>query len=581
MINKEQTHKIRHSLAHILAIAVLDKYPETKVTIGPVVDNGFYYDFDFGDIKISDKDLKDFSKKMKKLISQKLNFEKTEISKENALEKFKDNEYKTELINEISENGETITLYKTGDFEDLCEGPHVKNTSEIDTSAFKLTKISGAYWRGDEKNKMLTRIYGVAFENKEDFDKYNNAVQELEKNDHRKVGKELDLFTFSDHVGSGLPLYTPNGTALIDALQNRVENICRDYGFEKVMTPHLAKIELFEISGHAGKYSEELFRVTSEKGHDFALKPVQCPHQTQIYAAKPRSYKELPIRYMESNKQYRAEQSGEVGGLRRVYAITVEDGHSFCTPEQIKDEVKGMINIIKEFYEPLGLWEKFWVSLSVRDPETPEKYIGSVENWEIAEKMLEEVCQEMDLKAVRMEGEAAIYGPKVDFQFKDLLGREIQIPTVQLDFATPERFKLEYIDNNGDKKTPVMIHRAILGSYERLIVLLIEQLGNRFPLFWMAPTQVEIIPVGDFADEYAKNIFEEIKKSGIRVKINNSDDGFGKKIRSAKKMRIPYFIVIGEKDIEESKVTLENRDSGESVQITLKEALEIFKKENK
>lgn len=580
MNKEEQIYKIRHSLAHILAIAVLDKYPNTKVTIGPVIDNGFYYDFDFGDIKISDSDLKDFQKKMKKIISQKLDFERIEISKEDALGKFKNNEYKTELINEISENGETITLYKTGDFEDLCEGPHVKNTSEIDSSAFKLTKIAGAYWRGNENNKMLTRIYGIAFETKEKFDNFEKAVKELEKNDHRKIGKELDLFTFSDYVGPGLPLFTPNGTALIDALQTRVEKICRNYGFEKVLTPHLAKIDLFKTSGHADKYSDELFRVTSEKGHDFALKPVQCPHQTQIYAARPHSYKELPIRYMESNKQYRAEQSGEVGGLRRVYAITIEDGHSFCRPDQIKDEVKGMINIIKEFYEPLGLWDKFWVSLSVRDKSTPDKYIGSEENWDIAENMLEEICEEMNLNAVRMEGEAAIYGPKIDFQFKDILGREIQIPTVQLDFATPERFGLEYIDAQGEKQAPVMIHRAILGSYERFMVMIIENNGGNFP-FWMAPTQVEIIPVGDFANDYAKNIFDKLKAEDFRVKINLSDDGFGKKIRSAKKMKLPYFIVIGEKDIDENKVTLENRDSGESTQQSIEEVLEIFKKKNK
>ena len=576
-------YKIRHSLAHILAMAVLDKYSEAKITIGPAIENGFYYDIDFGEDKISDKDLKDFKKKMKKIISQNIGFEKIEISKEEALEKFKNNEYKTELINEISENGEKITLYKSGDFEDLCEGPHVENSSEISTDAFKLTKIAGAYWRGDEKNKMLTRIYGIAFENKDKLEKYEEMIREAEKRDHRKLGKELDLYTSSELVGAGLPLFTPKGTKIREAITDRIWKLQSALGWERVVTPHITKKELYETSGHWAKFGDELFKVKGKANAEFVMKPMNCPHHTQIFASTPKSYKDLPIRYAENGVVYRDEQAGELSGLTRVRSITQDDGHAFVTPEQIEQEIKNIVSIIKDFYTDLGMLKEgnYWVSLSVHDPQEPEKYlIGEDGLFLEAERILEKIAQDENLPYKKMEGEAAFYGPKLDFQFKDALGREWQLGTVQLDFNMPKRFGLEYTDKDGQRKTPIMIHRAIAGSLERFMAVMIEHTAGNFP-FWLAPVQARIIPVGDFANDYAKNIFEELKNQEYRVEFDNSDDGFGKKVRKAKKEKLPYFIVIGEKDMEENKLTLESRDDESSKQISLEELKEIFGKENK
>ena len=573
-------YKIRHSLSHILSMAVLDKYPEAKVTIGPAIENGFYYDFDFGEIKISDSDLKDFQKKMKKIISQKIDFEKIEISKEEALKKFKDNEYKTELINEISENGEKITLYKSGDFEDLCEGPHVKNSSEISTDAFKLTKIAGAYWRGDENNKMLTRIYGIAFENKEELEKYEEMIREAEKRDHRKLGKELDLYTTSELVGAGLPMFTPKGTKIREAITDRIWKLQSALGWERVVTPHITKKELYETSGHWAKFGDELFKVKGKANAEFVMKPMNCPHHTQIFASSPKSYKDLPIRYAENGVVYRDEQAGELSGLTRVRSITQDDGHAFVTPEQVEQEIKNIVSIIKDFYTDLGMLKEgnYWVSLSLHDPAQPEKYLINEDGLFLeAEKILEKIAQDENLPYKKMEGEAAFYGPKLDFQFKDALGREWQLGTVQLDFNMPKRFGLEYTDKDGERKTPIMIHRAIAGSLERFMAVMIEHTAGNFP-FWLAPIQARIIPIGDFANDYAKNIFEELKNEGFRVELDDSNDGFGKKVRKAKKEKLPYFIVIGEKDMEENKLTLESRDTGESQQITLEELKEIFNK---
>ena len=547
---------VRHSLAHILAAAVQKLYPEAKFGIGPIIENGFYYDIDFGG---SEQDLPKIEKAMRGLIQRGVKFEKEELNAEEAIKLFKKlkQPYKVELIQDL----EKVTIYKTGDFTDLCLGPHVSSTKEIKLDTFKLTKIAGAYWRGDEKNKMLTRIYGIAFESKKKLEEYQTMVEEAKKRDHRKLGKELDLFVFSDLVGPGLPLFTPKGVIIIDELKKHIESVCRNYGFEKVMTPHLAKIELFELSGHAKKFSEELFHVTSEKGHKFAMKPVQCPHQTQIYASRTRSYRDLPIRYMESEKQYRAEKTGEVGGLNRVYAITVEDGHSFCKIDQVKDEIKNMVNIIKEFYTALGLWENHWVSLSLRDYDHPEKYIGDSKDWDKCEKILAEVADEMKLDAKRMEGEAALYGPKLDFMFKDSLGKEIQIPTVQLDFATPKRFDLTYIDEKGREINPVMVHRAILGSYERFLALLIEHFAGAFPV-WLAPVQTRIIPISEKFNKYAKKICEQLKKENIRTEIDESDETLGKKIREGETQKIPYLLIVGEKEEKSKTLAPRQRKKG-------------------
>jgi threonyl-tRNA synthetase len=566
-MEQNNLQNIRHSLSHVMAAAVLSFYPDAKLAIGPAIDNGFYYDFEFSS-PIGDKDLGKIEQKMRELLKKGLAFEKKEISINEVKKLFAGNTYKLELIADIEKEGGTPTIYISGDFTDLCAGPHVANTKEIPSGGFKLERIAGAYWRGDEKNKMLTRIYGLAFESKEALTAYELQQEEAGKRDHRKLGKELDLFCFSDLVGPGLPLYTPKGTIIIDELQKHIESVCRKYGFEKVKTPHMAKRILFETSGHAAKFADELFAVTSPKGHEFNLKPVQCPAQTLIYASKIRTYKELPIRYMESDRQYRAEKTGEVGGLSRVYAITCEDGHSFCRVDQVKQEVINMVNIIKDFYTSLGLWKDNWVSLSVRDYAHPEKYIGDTKDWDLCEKMLQEVSDELGLNAKKCEGEAALYGPKLDFMFKDAMGKEIQIPTVQLDFATPKRFNLTYVDNTGKEVNPVMVHRAVLGSYERFLVLLIEHYAGNFPV-WLSPVQVKIIPVRENHNEYARKIADELKAINVRIEFDDTDEGMGKKIRAGKVNKIPYMLVIGDKEIESGELALEIRDGAKQEKINL------------
>ena len=445
----------------------------------------------------------------------------------------------------------------------------------------KLLRVSGVYFEGNANNEMITRIVGKSFENQEKLDKYNQFLIDAKERDHRKIGQELDLFCFSDYVGPGLPLYTPRGTIVKDELQKEIERVCRKYGFQKVSCPSLADISLFETSGHAMKFNDELFRVNSPKGHEFVLKPVQCPHHTQIYASKLRSYKDLPIRYMESDKQYRAELQGAVGGLSRVYAITVEDGHSFCTREQVKQEVINMCNLIKDFYYNMGLWNDHWVSLSVRDYEHPEKYIGSKEDWDICEQMLKEVSDELGLNAKRCEGEAALYGPKLDFMFKDALGRDIQIPTVQLDFAMPKRFGLFYIDENGEKQTPVMVHRAVLGSYERFLVLLLEQFKGVFPV-WLSPIQVNIVPVNmKYHDEYCQKLKQLLLDEDIRVEYDNSKEQMGKKIRQSNIMKNPYTLIIGDNERNNNLVSYRKYGSEETYSMSIDEFINLIKSEIK
>lgn len=564
-MEKDLIFKKRHSLAHILAIAVLKKYPGAQITIGPVVDNGFYYDIDFNDQKISEDDLKDFQKSMKKVIQQNLDFTKSEISREEALEMFKDNPYKTELVEGIVADGEKITTYTTGDFTDLCEGPHIDNTKEIDIDSFKLTKVAGAYWRGDEKNKMLTRVYGIAFNTKEELESYEKQIEEAEKRDHRKLGKELDLFTFSDLVGPGLPLFTPKGTLVRDLITESIWGLQKEFGWQKVNIPHITKKELYEISGHWDKFGDELFKVKGKGDSQFVMKPMNCPHHTQIFASKARSYKELPIRFAENGVVYRDEQAGELLGLSRVRAITQDDGHAFCRPDQIEQEIKNIVHIIKDFYTNLGMYEEgnFWVSLSVSDPKTPEKYMISDDGLFLeAEKILEKIAQEENLPYKKIEGEAAFYGPKLDFQFKDALGREWQLGTVQLDFSMPKRFNLEYTDKDGKKKHPIMIHRAIAGSLERFMSVMIEHFAGAFP-FWLSPEQIRIIPISENHIDYADGVYKKLKSEGFRVEIDKDSEGLGKKIRNAKMMKIPYLVVIGDKEVENKTITVEDRDKPE------------------
>ena len=551
---------LRHSTAHILAAAVLEMFPEAKFGIGPAIENGFYYDFELPRTLIPE-DLPLLEEKMKEIIKTNHAFEKAEVPVDEAISKFKElgQDLKLELIDDLHKAGnKTVTIYKSGHFVDLCTGPHVESAGKIARNAFALTKISGAYWKGDANNKQLQRIYGVVFEDKEGLKNYFNMVAEAEKRDHRKLGKELDLFCFSDLVGPGLPLFTPNGTIIKDELQKHIEKVCRSYGFQKVSTPHLAKIDLYEKSGHAQKFGDELFQVSSHYKQDYVMKPVQCPHQTQIFASKPRSYKDLPIRYMESEKQYRDEKPGEIGGLQRVIAITVEDGHSFCAVDQVKQEVKNMVEIIQNFYTSLGMWENHNVSLSVRDYAHPEKYIGEPSDWDLCEKMLQEISDEMGLKAVKHEGEAALYGPKLDFMFHDSLGKEIQIPTVQLDFATPKRFDLEYTNNEGGKSSPVMVHRAILGSYERFMMLLIEHFAGAFPL-WLSPVQVALLPISEKFADYAKEVQQKLLAADIRVELSDKAESLGKRISEAEKQKTPYILVVGEKEVEGKTVAVRTR----------------------
>ena len=579
-MNITEQNKKRHSLAHLLAAAVLKIYPDTLLTIGPAIENGFYYDFEFSS-PVSEKDLNNIEKEMKEILPHWQVFEKFEVSADEARKIFAGNSYKLELVEEIEKKGEQVTLYysveknsapeksdilkaanyklKAG-FLDLCRGGHVENPSEeIDIDSFKLDRVAGAYWRGDEKNKMLTRIYGLAFDSKKELDGYLENREEMAKRDHRKIGKELGLFTFSDLVGAGLPLFTPKGTALRQALFDRLLKISKRYDMQPVTIPHMAKKKLYEISGHADKFGDELLIVKSHYG-EFVLKPVNCPHHTQIYASEPRSYRDLPIRYMESTMQYRDEQPGEIGGLTRVRAITVDDGHIFCRIDQVDQEAKNIAEIIKEFYGGLGMWGNHWVSLSVRDPQNLDKYIGDEEDWQKAESLLQKVSDDLGLDAKRQEGEAALYGPKLDFMFTDALGRERQLSTIQIDFAMPKRFELEYTDKDGVKKTPVMIHRAILGSYERFMAILIEHFAGAFP-FWLSPIQIKILPVSDKQLEYAENIFQKLKDNNFRVEIDRSDENFGKKVRQAKVEKVPYFLVIGDKEIESGEITIESREA--------------------
>ncbi|PIP87238.1 threonine--tRNA ligase [Candidatus Campbellbacteria bacterium CG22_combo_CG10-13_8_21_14_all_36_13] len=573
MKNENLEHK-RHTLAHLMARAVINHYPDAKPTIGPAIDNGFYYDFEFSK-PISDADLVKIEATMRELLPTWTEFSHEEVTADQAREKFAHNEYKTELINELEEKGETITLYTAGDFTDLCRGGHSENPSkEIASDSFTISHLAGAYWRGLESNKMLTRIYGLAFDTKAELDAYITMQEEAKKRDHRKLGKELDLFTFSDLVGPGLPLWTPKGTLLTDLIMNKIETIQTRYGYQKVRIPHITKSELYKTSGHWEKFGDELFKVTGKAGAEFVLKPMNCPHHTQIYASSPRSYKDLPIRYMELGVVYRDEQAGELMGLSRVRSITMDDGHLFCRPDQIEEEIKNIVSVIREFYNSLGMLGEgnYWVSLSARDPKTKEKYLGGDEIWDIAESALEKIAQEEKLNYKKIEGEAAFYGPKLDFMFKDALGRERQLATAQLDFNMPNRFGLEYTDKDGSKKTPVMIHRAIAGSMERFLSVMIEHFAGAFP-YWLSPVQVKILPIAEAHHEYARGIEKQLLSQGVRVELDDGNETLGKKIRNWTLEKVPYAFVVGDKEIAENKVGVESRDDGKLGAMSVEEFL--------
>ena len=558
----------RHTLAHLLGAAVLQDHPSAKLALGPAIDTGFYYDIDFGDEgALSDDMLKDIQKSMKKLLNTWTEFSHKEVTKEEALQFFKDNEYKRELIEEIAAKGEPITLYTCGTFTDLCRGGHSEHPNkDIDASAFKLDKVAGAYWRGDEKNKMLTRVYGLAFDTAEDLAAYQTQLEEAKKRDHKKLGVEMKLFSISPLVGSGLPLLQPKGALIRREIEEYLWALHKNKGYSRVWTPHIAKEALYEMSGHAEKFGDELFRV-SGKEEKFILKPMNCPHHMQIFADNQFSYRDMPVRYFEPATVYRDEKTGQLAGLTRVRSITQDDGHLFCRDTQITAEVSTIVEIIREFYKTMNLLEGYWVRLSVRGGDG--MYIGSDAVWEKAESALEDAAKKNDLPYTRVEGEAAFYGPKLDFMFKDAIGREWQLATIQCDFNLPERFDLSFINEKGEKERPVVIHRAISGSLERFMGVMIEHFGGNFPV-WLAPEQIRVVPVADAHIEYARHIYEELKAIGIRAAIDDSNESLGKKIRNAKQDRLPFFAVIGDKEVAAKNVTLESH-RGESKQMTASE----------
>ncbi len=573
---------IRHSLAHILAMAVLEKWPAAKLGIGPVIESGCYYDFELPQSP-TPKDLIELEERMRKIIAKNLDFIRKEVSLKEAREFFekKNQPYKLDLINDLElyattevhkhapdprfelkdSQLKTVILYQSGDFIDLCKGGHVKNTSEINPDAFRITKISGAYWRGSEKNPMLTRIYLAAFHTKKELDKYLSRQEEAQKKDHRRLGEELDLFTFSPLVGSGLPLYTPKGAILRKLIQEYVNELQKKEGYEEVWTPQIAKADLFKISGHYEKFKEDMFMVKSNYlKEEMFLKPMNCPQHTQIYASKPRSWRDLPIRYADFAMLYRDEKPGELLGLSRVRAFSQDDAHIFCRQDQIEQEFDRALKLIKKVLKTYGL--KYWVRLSLRDPSYPEKYLGDKSIWDRAEKMLEEILKKRKIAYKVAKGEAAFYGPKMDIIVEDSLGREWQISTVQLDFQMPLRFGLVYTDKDGSKKTPVMIHRAINGSTERFLALLIEHYAGAFPL-WLAPVQVAVIPIGEKFRSYAKKVFNKLLDLKIRAEFWDQSESVAKKIREGELKKIPYLLIIGEKEKKKNAVSIRERGKGE------------------
>lgn len=545
---------LRHSCAHLLAAAVLKLWPDTNLTIGPAIENGFYYDFDFKK-PISEDDFPEIESEMKNLLATWEKFEKSKLTLNEGKKKFKNDKYKLELIQEIVKKGDDITTYKSGGFEDLCRGGHCENPKK-DIGAFKLLSIAGAYWRGDEKNKMLTRIYGTCFPTRKELDQYLENLEQAKLRDHRRLGKELDLFVFSDLVGSGLPLFTPKGTILRNELLNFSEQLQQKNGYAKVFTPHITKTELYEKSGHWDKFGTELFLVKSqETDAQFVLKPMNCPHHTQIYASRKRSYRELPIRYTETTVQYRDEKPGELLGLSRVRAITIDDSHVFCTPEQVEEEFNIIISMLRELYSSLNM--KFRARVSFRD--NADKYLGDKKHWIDAQKTLEKVATGQNLDYVVVEGEAAFYGPKIDFMVMDSLGREWQCTTAQLDFVQPARFGLTYTDADGIEKTPFMVHKALLGSIERFLSVYIEHTAGNFPV-WLSPIQVAIIPISEKHNDYAQKLYSLLKEKNIRTDMDLRNEKMQGKIRDAQKNKIPLMMILGDKEVESDTITIRTRN---------------------
>lgn len=566
-----------HSSAHLMAEALEALYPGVKFGIGPAIENGFYYDIDLGGRSISDEDLQKISDKMAELAKQNSAYERREVSKAEAEKYFteKNDEYKLELIRDLQDG--TISFYTQGNFTDLCRGPHIPSTGFI--KAIKLTNIAGAYWRGNEKNKMLTRIYGITFPTQKELDEYLHLLEEAKKRDHRKLGKELELFTFSEKVGLGLPLWLPKGAMLRERLQSFLQKAQIESGYMPVVTPHIGNKNLYVTSGHYEKYGKDSFQPihTPEEGEEFMLKPMNCPHHCEIYKASPKSYKDLPVRFAEFGTVYRYEQHGELHGLTRVRGFTQDDAHLFCRPDQVKDEFIKVIDLVLYVFSSLNFTD-YTAQISLRDQEDRSKYIGSDENWNLAEQAIIESAAEKGLRTVVEYGEAAFYGPKLDFMVKDALGRKWQLGTIQVDYNLPERFELEYVGADNQKHRPVMIHRAPFGSLERFIAVLIEHCAGKFPL-WLTPTQVKILPISDKNQAYAEKVAELLKNAEIRAEIDDRNEKIGKKIRETELAKIPYMLVLGEKETAEGKVAVRRQAKGDLGAMDLEQFMALVKEE--
>jgi len=563
-----------HSSAHLFAEAVEALYPRTKFGIGPAIENGFYYDIDTGDTVLSTNDFGKIEKKMIELAREKNIFNRIDVSKDEAISHFTDkgDEYKLELLEGLEDG--SITFYQQGNFIDLCRGPHIPSTSPI--KAVKLLKVAGAYWRGDEKRKQLTRIYGITFPKQKELTEYLHMLEEAKKRDHRKLGKELELFMFSEKVGAGLPIWLPKGTALRTRLEDFLKKEQIKRGYEPVITPHIAKKELYVTSGHYEKYGEDSFQpiTTPREGEEFFLKPMNCPHHCEIYGNRPKSYKDLPVRIAEFGTVYRYEQTGELHGLTRVRGFTQDDAHIFCTPDQVKDEFLNVLDLTMHVIKKLG-FENFTAQISLRDPENKEKYIGSDENWEKAERAIIEATQEVELETTTELGEAAFYGPKLDFMIKDAIGRRWQLGTIQVDYSLPDRFELEYIGSDNQAHRPVMIHRAPFGSMERFIGVLIEHCAGKFPL-WLTPEQYAILPISDKYLEYAKEVQNQLSLHDIRGTIDSRTESIGKKIRDTEVKKIPIMLIVGDKEAEANQVAVRLQGDGDKGAMSVDDFVSYF-----
>ncbi|TSC83153.1 MAG: threonyl-tRNA synthetase [Parcubacteria group bacterium Gr01-1014_19] len=573
MASETNLENIRHSLAHLLAAAVLKKYPKAKLGIGPVIENGFYYDFLLPD-PLTPEDLKDFEKEMRKMIGGKLPFSGEEVTADAAKKRMKGQKFKLELIKDFSKEGQKLTIYKTGDvFEDLCRGGHVENTSEIPADGFKLDKIAGAYWKGSEKNPQLQRIYGLAFGSKQELESYQKMMVEAQKRDHRKLGKELQLFEIVDEVGPGLPLFHPKGAILRRVVENYITELQESRGYQPIWIPHITKGELYKISGHLDKYDAMYPPMKLKDEADYYIKPMNCPHFMMLYKSLPHSYKELPVRWTSTTTVYRHEKSGELSGLTRVRSLTQDDCHVFARPDQIESEINLMLDMIAEVYKKFG-FNDFWVRISTRDPKNKDKYIGDEKVWQESEEALTRLIQKRGWEHEIGVGEAAFYGPKLDFIFKDVIGRDWQLSTIQLDMNLPQRFALEYTDTDGAKKAPVVIHRALLGSTERFLGILIEHFGGAFPA-WLAPVQVKIIPISEKHLAYAEKVKEAL--TGYRIEVASENESLGKKIRTAEKEKVPFLAVVGDKEMESGEVSLREHGGKDHGSVSIEKLKSLLK----